>query len=125
MRFEVKAAYVMGVTLPLLETIRRGTNFDNIPAYVDDYLIGAFLLLAARAVASGRPKGQAMLVAAWGVLCGGFYGSFFGQIYSSAPDVSGLANGLVIVVKGALYLIAIAALICSVRGSQMPATNDP
>ena len=123
MRFEVRAAYVMGVTLPLLETIRRGTNFDNIPAYVDDYLIGAFLLFAARTVSLGRARGQVLLVAAWGVLCGGFYGSFFGQIHSSTPDVSGLANGLVILVKGGLYLVAIVALIRSVRSVQVSSTK--
>ena len=116
MRFEVKAAFVMGVALPVMEIIRRRTNFDNIPGYLDDFLIGAFLLYAARAVARGYPKGKILLVAAWAMLCGGFYGSFFYQFRNTATvDVSGYSNGFVILVKGGLYLVAIAALICSIR----------
>ncbi|MTV39589.1 hypothetical protein [Duganella radicis] len=115
MRFEVRAAFVMGVALPALETIRRGINFDNIPAYLDDYLIGAFLLYAARAVVRGSPRGKVLLVAAWAMLCGGFFGSFLYQVRSTAAtDVSGFSNGFVIVVKGSLYLLAIAALVRSI-----------
>jgi len=121
MRFEVKAAFVMGVALPVLETIRRGTNFDNIPAYLDDFLIGAFLLFSARAVVRGYSRGRVLLVAAWGVLCGGFYSSFFHQVSNTAPvDVSGYSNGFVILVKGGLYLLAIAALVSSIRAAGMP-----
>ena len=65
MRFEHRAAYVMGVVLPLLETARRRTNFDTISGYVDDFIAGTLLLYAARAVSTGKPSGPAWLVAAW------------------------------------------------------------
>ena len=39
-RFEVSAAYVLGVMLPLLEAGRRGTDFEDLPAYLDDFIIG-------------------------------------------------------------------------------------
>ena len=81
-RFEVAAAYVMGVGLPLLETLRRKTNFSTIAGYVDDYIAGGLLLYAAWRVTSGHPRGPVLLVAAWAILCGGLYGSFFGQIES-------------------------------------------
>jgi len=111
----------MGVALPVLETIRRGANFDNIPAYLDDFLIGAFLLFSARAVVRGRPNGKVLLVAAWAMLCGGFYGSFFYQVLNTATvDVSGYSNGFVIVVKGVLYLLAITALVSSIRAATLP-----
>src|SRR4029453_10686409 len=49
-RNEVTAAYAMGIMLPLLETLRRRTNFETISGYVDDYIAGALLLYAAYAV---------------------------------------------------------------------------
>jgi hypothetical protein len=119
MRFEVAAAWAMGIALPLLETIRRGANFSNIPGYVDDYLVGAFLLYAARAVTRRESGGPVLLVAAWAILCGGFYSSFFGQIrFAATPDVSGYPNALVIAVKGCLYAVAIAALVRAIRAAR-------
>jgi hypothetical protein len=114
--FEVRAAYAMGVMLPALEAARRRTNFDDIPAYIDDFITGALLLWAARSVSRGHAYGPALLIAAWGILCGGLWGSFFTQVMSVKPnDVSGLKNGVVVLIKGALYLVALAALYLSVR----------
>jgi len=118
MRFELAAAYAMGIGLPLLETLRRRTNFDTISGYVDDFIAGGLLLYAARAVSRGRPNGPVLLVAAWAVLCGGLYGSFFYQLQSAATlDVSGLETGTVVAVKGVLYAIALAGLVRSVRAA--------
>ena len=59
-----------------------------------------------------------LLVAAWAILCGGLYASFFQQLESDATrDVSGLPNATVVVVKGALYAIAIAGLLQSIRSA--------
>lgn len=118
MRVEVRAAYIMGILLPVLETIRRGTDFSNIPTYIDDFLIGAFLLYAASSVSRGKANGSVMLVAAWAVLCGGLYASFFHQLQNPAPqDVSGHSNLLVVLIKGMLYLVAIGSLVLSIRSA--------
>ena len=118
MRFELAAAYAMGIALPLLETLRRRTNFDTIAGYVDDFIAGGLLLYAASAVSRGRASGPPLLAAAWGVLCGGLYGSFFHQLESDAAhDVSGLANSTVLLVKGGLYAIALVGLVLSVRSA--------
>jgi|SRR4030095_1131616 hypothetical protein len=118
MRFELAAAYAMGIALPLLEALRRRTNVDTISGYVDDFIAGGLLLYAARAVSRGRPNGPLLLAAAWGVLCGGLYSSFFGQLESPAAlDVSGLARTTVVAVKGVLYAIALVALARSVRSA--------
>ena len=124
MRFEHAAAYAMGIGLPLLEALRRRTNFDPIHSYVDDFIAGALLLWAARAVSLRRPNAGLLLAAAWGVLCGGLYGSFFWQLESSAShDVSGIANATVVLVKGVLYAIALAGLVLSVRAAA-PGAED-
>ncbi len=116
MRFEVGAAYAMGVGLPLLEAMRRKTNFENFHSYVDDFLVGALLLYAAQAVTRGKTNGPVLLVVAWALLCGGLYGSFFWQLSSdAAQDVGGLANITVVIIKAFLYAIALAGLFLSSR----------
>jgi hypothetical protein len=116
MRFDHAAAYAMGVGLPLLETLRRRTNFETISGYVDDYIAGALLLYAARAVSKGRPGGSVLLAVGWAVLSGGLYGSFFGQLESGGPqDVGGLPKLTVVAIKGVLYAIALTGLYLSTR----------
>ena len=116
MRFEHAAAYGMGVGLPFLEALRRKTNFEFIASYVDDFIAGALLLWAARAVSRGKPSGPVLLVMAWATLSGGLYGSFFGQLERMAEtDVGGLPGATVVAIKGVLYAITLAALVCSVR----------
>ena len=115
MRFEVGAAYILGVLLPLGETIRRWGKIESITSYADDLLIGGLLLVAAWSVTRGRSWGNALLIAAWGMLCGGLYYSFFGQLEHANTDVSGLANEVVIAIKGAIYMIAIIALARAIR----------
>ncbi len=116
MRFEVAAAYGMGIGLPLLEAMRRKTNFENFHSYVDDFIVGALLLYAARAVTRERANGPVMLVVAWALLCGRLYGSFFWQLSNNAAqDIGGLANVTVVVIKGFLYAIALAGLFFSSR----------
>ena len=115
---EVLAARVLGVALPMLEIARRRTDFSDIPAYVDDFIVGAFLLWAARNVTGGRTHGRAQLAAAWGVLCGGLYSSVFGQLANAGQhDVSGLPNGAVVAVKFALFAVALSGLMLTVRRS--------
>jgi uncharacterized membrane protein YdcZ (DUF606 family) len=121
MRFAHVAAYVMGVALPLLEALRRRTNFSTISGYVDDFIAGALLLYAARAVSKRKPNGPVLLVAAWAVLCGGLYGSFFSQLEGGAAlDVSGQAKQTVLVIKGILFAVALAALSASIRAAAVP-----
>ncbi len=116
MRFEVGAAYAMGVGLPLLEAMRRKTNFEDFHSYVDDFIVGALLLYAAQAVTRGRANGPVLLVVSWALLCGGLYGSFFWQLSSDATqDVGGLANITVVIIKGVLYAIALAGLFFASR----------
>ena len=118
MRFEHAAAYAMGIGLPLLEVLRRRTNFSTVAGYVDDFIAGALLLYAARAVSQGKRSGDVLLVLAWAVLSGGLYNSFFSQLENTAShDVGGLPNMTVVVIKGVLYAIALAGLVLSTRAA--------
>ena len=113
---------MLGVALPLLETARRRTNFHPIASYVNDFITGGLLLWAAGAINRKWPYGRPLLCAAWGIICGGLYHSFFGQIESGGPiDVSGLAIRYVLLVKGVLFAIATCALFLSIRHSSSTA----
>ena len=114
--FEILAAWVLGIWMPLAEIYRRRLNFDDLPAYVDDFLMGALLLLAARAASRGQRTGRALLAGAWGVVCGAMYYSVFGQLDNgSQPDISGLPNALVVSIKLVIFGIADSAFVLSVR----------
>jgi hypothetical protein len=116
MRFEHAAAYGMGVVLPLLEALRRKTNFETIAGYADDFIAGALLLWAASAVSRGKRSGPVLLVLAWATLSGGLYGSFFGQLERIAEtDVGGLPGATVVAIKGVLYAISLTATVLAAR----------
>ncbi len=116
MRYEVGAAYAMGVGLPLLEALRRKTNFENFHGYVDDFIAGGLLLYSAHAVTRHKRSGPVLLAVAWAILCGGLYGSFFWQLTSAAShDVGGLSNVTVVIIKGVLYAIALSGLVLACR----------
>ncbi len=109
----VTCAYILGVLLPLLETIRRKDDFSNLAIYIDDYIIGGLLIFAAYSVKRGKDYGQALLTGVWGMLCGGLYYSFTGQ-FLIQQEVSGLPNMVIITIKGLLFLTAILLFIRSI-----------
>ena len=52
------------------------------------------------------------------MLCGGLYGSVFWQLASGdSHDVGGLPNAVVVAIKGALYAVALAALVLACRSA--------
>ncbi len=120
MRFEVGAAYALGILLPVGEVIRRGTDVVSIASYVDDFLVGGLLLIAARAVSARRAWGPPLLIAAWAVLCGGLYYSFFGQLERGPGlDTSGLPNHVMVAIKGVVYIIALVSLVGAIRAARV------
>jgi hypothetical protein len=108
------AVFVGVITLAAEVARRRQQLLDPaaIPLWIDDVLLGGFLLYGAWRVAADRPAGRPVLAAAWGFMCGMAYYSFFGQLQRIAePDPSGLAPVWVIVVKGVGLALGIIGLI--------------
>ena len=119
-------AILLGTLTPLLETLRRWREVRDMtvwwPAFVDDYLIGGFLLYGAVRVGRDGPAGRGALAAAWAFLCGMAYGSFFDQLrVLSRPDPSGVSPVFVVGVKGLGLILGIIGLVLTLRGS----TSDP
>lgn len=117
LRLEIsrRLAFFFGVVTPLAETIRRwGVWWDNPPAFLDDYLLGAFLIAGAWATRKSRSVyARTLLAAAWGFACGMAYSSatfHWFAMRSGQLDPSGLPSQLIFAIKVLGGLVFVAAL---------------
>lgn len=112
-------AILIGVSAPLLDTIRRWSTWTEYPpALLDDYLLGGILLYGAWRVGRDPIDGQRFLTAGWGVALGMVVLSFFGQIegiIEGKSDPAPVSSVWVAVTKGIGLLIVIVGLITSLR----------
>ena len=112
-------AIVIGIVTPLAETVRRWSTWrENPPALFDDYLLGAFLLYGAWRVGKDVRSGQRFLAAAWALMCGMAYYSFFEQVRRyqiGLSDPAPNSSGWVAVIKGIGLGLGIIALILSLK----------
>ena len=117
MDFARRLALLAGVVLPLGEIARRWHQLgdpQHFHAWFDDFLIGAFLLYGAWRVRRDAVTGQASLAAAWGFTLAEAIGSFFTGAFGDA-DPTGAPRAVVVVIKGAMLLLAIGALVSVLR----------
>jgi len=118
MRFEVVAAFVIGVLLPVLETGRRGisTWTVNFTTMFEDYLAGALLLVGGWAAYRSKSWGALFLILAWAYFSGLMTSSFVGQLEETLRQTaSGPGNMLVLVVKFLLWSVCVVSLVLSFR----------
>ena len=112
-------AFVLGIFIPLAETIRRWSTWQNDPpSFFDDFFIGGFLLLGALLVSKNPWRGQRYLTAAFGFMCGMVYPSFFGQLEAirmGEVDPAPISSTSVAIVKGVGFALAIAGLLLSLK----------
>lgn len=117
--FSRRLAIAGGILAPLAETIRRWHTWLESPANLfDDYIMGAFLLYAAWRVGKNAQDGQRFLAAAWAFACGLGYYSFFGQLKSLQAgeiDPAPIASEWILLIKGIVIALAIAALLISLK----------
>ena len=114
MRYEVIAAYVLGATLPILETVRRGIDhwLENATTMADDYLAGGLLLLAAWSTTAGKKYASILLVVAWAYISGVMFSSFWGQLEHAFRGVEWETNNsTVIAVKGIIWTVCVSSLV--------------
>ena len=92
MRFEEKAAFAMGLLLPILETYRRvfGEWRVDFTTMFEDYLAGALLLAGAWAASRRRSFGGPLLLVAWAWVTGMMTISCVDQI--EAPSAASTWN---------------------------------
>jgi len=116
MRFEVVAAFVIGVLLPVLETGRRGisTWTVNFTTMFEDYLAGALLLVGGWAAYRSKSWGALFLVLAWAYFSGLMTSSFVGQLEETLRQTaSEPGNLMVLVVKFLLWSVCVVSFVLS------------
>lgn len=116
-----RVAIVFGILTPLAETVRRWHQLgqlEYLPAWLDDYILGALLLYGAYRTGKDARTGRRFLAAAWGVVCGMGYSSFFMQLARlHEDDPAPIPSVWVAVIKGAGLAIAVLALISCLKES--------
>jgi len=119
MSFSRYLAIVLGVLIPIAETIRRWSTWRaDPPSLFDDYLIGAFLLYGAWRVGKDVRSGQRFLAAAWAFMFGMAYLSFFGQLQDMRMgeiDPAPIPSACVAAIKGVGLLLSVIALVVTLR----------
>lgn len=116
MRFEVAAAFIIGVLLPVLETARRGIGHwaVNFTTMFEDYLAGALLLAGGWAAYRNRAGGAALLLLAWASFAGLMSSSFWSQLEETIRQTETEAhNQVVLIAKFLLWTICIVSLVLS------------
>jgi hypothetical protein len=108
-------AIVCGIALPLAETLRRSAHLTEWWLWIDDYLIGAGLLIGAWASRGRSPAGLRALTAGWGIAAGMGYYSFVGHVMDAgARDVSGAPGIALAIAVGLGWALALAMLAASI-----------
>ena len=114
--FSRRLALVMGVLLPIAETIRRWGTWGYLPSLLDDYLVGAFLIYAGWRTGHDAREGQRFLAAAWAFACGIGYVSFFSHLrHIREPDPAPIPHVWVTAVIGLGWALAIFSLVASLK----------
>jgi hypothetical protein len=118
MRYGAKAAVIMGILLPALETYRRGigTWRLNFTTMFEDYWAGVVLLACALAVARRRPTAPLLLLAVWGAVTGMIFIATVGQVEATLRATNLEArNTQILIAKLLLLAFSVSALVSTFR----------
>jgi hypothetical protein len=122
-------AIVGGILVPGVEVVRRFHQLLDpkvLPFWMDDFLLGGFLLYGAWRTRHDVARGMPALTAAWGFACGMGYSSFFGQLMTlqaSPVDVSGVSGALAVTVKGVALAFGLIGLVTALMWKPAAATE--
>jgi len=115
-------ALVIGLLLPVAETIRRWRQLGDLsiwPFWLDDFLIGAFLLYAFWRTRLNGFENRRYLAAAWGFACGMGYPSFLAQVTSlDVVDPAPIPSMWVAAIKGVGLALSALALAGSLKEAE-------
>jgi uncharacterized membrane protein HdeD (DUF308 family) len=123
LKISTKMAVIMGIFLPLAETVRRSNQLSDLTRFFnwfDDYILGAVLLLAAYLVKTKTSNAIAYLIAAWGFVSGALFLSFLGQFdyYRTATVDPGIfSTGFVAVAKGLILAYMLSGLYMGLKAN--------
>jgi hypothetical protein len=127
-RFSRILAVVLGLFLPIAETVRRWSTWQEFPlTLIEDYVLGALFLAAAWLPGRDFQRGQSFLAAVWGIGCGIGYGSFVGQLQQlqrGEIDPAPIPSWGVAAIKGVMLTLGVAALVMTVMARPPASARD-
>jgi hypothetical protein len=118
-------ALIMGIILPLAETVRRIeqiASLSHVLHWLDDYILGALLIAGALSVRCRQPVNPGWLIATWGVAAGALFLSLTSHIQyyiQGTPDPGIFTSWLVLLGKAAILAYMVIGLWLSVRGNRV------
>ncbi|RYF94228.1 MAG: hypothetical protein EON95_06090 [Caulobacteraceae bacterium] len=108
-------AAIQALSLILGETYRSWGAGRHIVFVVDDYWMGALLLLGAWMMRRDSFRNRALFAAGWGVCAGMLYGSFFGKLVEpSSSNPGNFDMGLLTGLLGLAFFVALAGMIATI-----------
>jgi hypothetical protein len=124
MRFEVGAAFAIGILLPLLETCRRGMGYWFVEAttMLEDFVGGGLLLLAATLSTRGARTAPLWMLLAWASVTAMMTMSFIDQLEGTlrGADLEP-HNELVLGIKFLLWAVCSSSLVLAFVHARPPA----
>ncbi len=123
LKTSVTMATVMGVFLPLAETVRRANQLFDLTeffSWFDDYILGGVLLIAAHLARKEKSNSISYLIAAWGIGAGALFLSFLGQFeyyFTSTGDPGIFSTTFVAVAKGLILGYMLVGLHLSIKSN--------
>ncbi len=120
-------AAIMGVFLPLIETIRRSNQLldpTKFLTWFDDYMLGGILLISVYLVKKKANDSISLLIAAWGFASGALFLSFLSQfdIYSKS-DPGIFPTELVALGKGIILTYMLVGLYLAIKSNSHTHNN--
>jgi hypothetical protein len=122
--FNHALAVTIGLLLALGEAVRSWGAGRHWASWLDDQILGAFLLYGAWHSATGR--GRLPLAAAWGFSCGLLYPSFFHHWQTAAqPDPGNLPHHCVLLAVALCFAGSILGLLLTLLEGRTPGGAQP
>jgi hypothetical protein len=123
LNISTKMATIMGIFLPLAETVRRSNQLFDLTeffSWFDDYILGSILLIAAYSVKKNVTNSISFLIAAWGFTSGALFLSFLGQFkYYRTPtgDPGIFSTSFVAIAKGLILGYMLIGLYLAIKSN--------
>lgn len=123
LKTSIRMATIMGVFLPLAETVRRSNQIFDLTRFLswfDDYILGAVLLIAVYLVKKKINNSISFLIAAWGFVSGALFLSFLGQFEyyrTNTSDPGVFSTSFVAIAKGLILVYMLIGLYMSIKSN--------
>ena len=123
LKTSVKMATIMGIFLPLAETVRRSNQILYLTKFFywfDDYMLGGILLIAVYIIKKRKNNAISFLIAAWGFVAGALFLSFLSQFnyyLTNTNDPGVFSTNFVTIAKGLILIYLLIGLYFAIKAN--------